>query len=404
VVNNYSANTKYCGSEMLTLMEENKMIRKGLIYLTTTLMILLLVGLAIAAIPPPPVNQNIGLYDSVFFGFTTDECKDCHGDSLADRHHLLVETDGLKCTDCHKFGEHGLREFRNCSDCHESSPHHETVNAQTYQCSECHGDFVDDYDDGHYIPTYNFSMVTPDTSYNLIVSSSGLKIGGCEACHEPESSLSIESNPNTHHNLSGFSEINCAFCHFDQGVELNIRTCEKCHGVKSLHNIQFDYDATNGTAGYGHIGENWDCWGCHGWFDYYSVYSSDNPLAQSEVSSAVGNPPAVTGPTIPFIDSINPSEITAGQVAVIIIEGNNFENTYNGIEYTSEVILYTDTGIVLVKKPDSITPTEIVVTIPETLKSGNYDIRVVKAGDVKSNLIVLTVLPEIPDFMTVIRK
>ena len=369
---------------MLALKEEKKMIRKGLIYLTTTFMILLLVSLAIAAIPPPPADQNIGLYDTVFTGFTTDECKDCHGDSIADRHHLLVEEGDFKCKDCHQFGEHGLREFRNCSDCHDSSPHHVTNDAQTYQCSQCHGDLVDDYDDEHYMPTYDFSMVTPDTSYK--VETSELKIGGCEACHEPDSSANIESNANTHHNLSGFTEINCAFCHVDQGVELNIRTCEKCHGVKSLHNIQFDYDNTVGTAGSGHIGDNWDCWGCHGWFDYYSVYSSDSPLAQ-DVSSAIGNLPKGAGIPPPSIDSIDPSTITAGQGTAIRIEGGNFENTHDGILYTSNVVLDND-----IKLPtDSITPTEIVVTIPGELDSGNYDLRVVKDGDVKSNKVVLTV-------------
>lgn len=377
------------------------MIRKGLIYLTTTLTILLLVGLAIAVVPPPPVEQNLGLYDTVFTGFTTDECKECHAGDNVDRHHLLV-LEGKKCMDCHGINDGEIRDFRNCSDCHLSSPHHATPDAQEYRCSECHGSLVDDYNDGHEIPTYPMSLITPDTSYKYLNSATGLKIGGCEACHEPDSSAvpAIESNPNTHHSLVGFTDDNCDLCHVNGGVSLDIRLCERCHGIKSLHSIQYDYDNTVGSLGYGHIGDNWDCWGCHGWeeVDMSDASSLKETLAGSSISFTQ-IPEGLSGATIPYIDYIDPSEIPAGQDTTITIYGSNFINTYNGVTYTSVVVL--DNGLEI-DQLESITATEIVVTIPGTLEPGNYGLWVVKDGNVFSNKVKLMV--SFDTFVTVSRK
>lgn len=369
------------------------MIRKGLIYLTTTLMILLLVSLAMAVIPPPPANQNIGLYDTVFTGFSTEECKECHTPPLADRHHLLIESEDKQCLDCHSLTGGIFDPFRNCSDCHLISPHHATDAAQDYHCSECHGSLVDDYDDGHVIPTYTKTLITPDTSYKDIDEASQLKVGGCEACHEPYSSAdpAIESNPNTHHNLTEFSEDNCALCHVSEGVTLDIRLCEKCHGVKSLHNIQYDYDNTVGELGNGHIGDNWDCYGCHGW--NVSKVSIQGELTAITSSSGENLLPLFEGMgvTVPHIDTVDPCEIIQGQEIVIKITGNDFTNVdNNGVLHTSKVVLENDIEI----QPDSITATEIVITFSEDTEQGNYGLWVVKDDDVKSNKKSLAVLPE----------
>ena len=411
VANSYSVNTKCCGPEILTLTEENKMIRKGLIYLTTTLMILLLVSLAIAAIPPPPANQEIGLYDTVFTGFTTAECKECHTPPLADRHHALIADEDYKCLDCHILINGAFAPFRECSDCHDESPHHITEHALNYDCSECHGSFVDDYEDGHVIPTYPISPITPDTSYDFI-NGTGSKIGGCEACHEPDLSADpeIRSNPDTHHNLSGFTVNNCDLCHSSdsstgtpgQGdVGLNIRYCERCHGIRSLHNIQYNYQNTKGELGYGHIGDNWDCLGCHGHPGLYSQ-SSLNDLVQLNVASLASSgenssEENLTGPIIPTIHNISPSTISAGQDANITINGLNFINEFNGINYTSNVSLNDN----IVLEPEYINATVIIVKIPGILESGNYDVRAVKE-DMESNKVTLTISSE--EYIIVQRK
>ena len=393
------------------------MIRKGLIYLATTLMILLLVSLAIAAIPPPPVNQEIGLYDTIFTGFTTEECEECHTGNNPDRHHALIDSEGKKCLDCHTRTNGTFDPFRNCSDCHSSSPHHVTDDALDYNCSKCHGSFVDDYEDGHVIPTYAISPITPNTSYEFI-NESGSKIGGCEACHEPDLSANpeIRSNQDTHHNLSGFTVNNCDLCHSSisttgtpgQGdVVLKIRYCERCHGIKSLHNIQYDYPNTKGELGNGHIGIDWDCLGCHGYPALYGISSADDTMAaQFNIASLASSGGSATGPIIitPTIYNVSPSTITAGEDTAITIEGLNFINQFNGTNYTSNVVLDNDLlPVPMVIKPDYINTTQIVATINGTLKSGNYDLWVVKE-DMRSNKKSLTVLPEEPLFIIVQRK
>lgn len=381
------------------------MIRKGLVYVTASFVLVLLVNLAIALIPPPPVNQNIGIYDTIFSDFNESECRECHSSGLVDRHHLLVPNEGFGCMDCHEVNEGGLNFTRDCLVCHLSSPHHETEAAENLMCSHCHGSLVDDPGDGHEIPTYDKSMVTPDTSYNFINDSSGLKVGGCEACHEPDLSAdpAIQSNRETHHNLGELSG-NCLVCHMVSDGVLDIRKCEECHGIKSLHSIQYDFDNTTGQLGYGHIGENWDCWGCHGWFDYYSVYPlSDASNVSSMIygaSSVTASEPPFDGPTVPQIESIEPGEITTGQDTTITIYGSNFENTYKGITYTSNVVL--DNDLILV--PDSITQSEIQVTFPGTLEPANYGLWVVKDGSTSSNKASLNILPELPQFLIVERK
>ena len=379
------------------------MVRKGLIYLTTTLMILLLVSLAMAFVPPPPANQNLGLYDTVFTGFTTEECKniECHGDeNLPNRHHLLIANEGYNCLDCHTLTNGAFDAFRNCSDCHSSSPHHLTDDAQSFNCSECHGSFVDDYNDGHVIPTYDKTIITPDSSYKYIDNSTGLKIGGCEACHEPDLSADpkIGSNSNTHHNLSGFSTYNCNLCHSadsttgtpgEGDVGFDIRYCERCHGIKSLHSIQYEDDNISGELGYGHIGNSWDCWGCHGFQESNALSSLDDSVG----SSSEGGYPGEA--TVPSVDEVIPNEITVGQDTVITIYGTSFENEYNGTIYTSIVTLDNDTGTIELTQLDSITSTVIEVTIPGTLVPYVYDLRVVKDGDMSSNKVTLTVIPDV---------
>jgi len=377
-------------------------------------MILLLVSLATAVIPPPPANQNIGLYDTVFTGFSTEECKECHTPPLADRHHLLIESEGKKCLDCHSLTNGIFDPFRECSDCHEVSPHHVTNDAKDYHCSECHGSFVDDYDDGHVIPTYEKSLITPDSSFKYIDSTTGSKIGGCEACHEQELSADpeIRSNPNTHHNLSGFTMYNCNLCHASDStsgtpgegeVGLDIRYCEKCHGIKSLHNIQYDYDSTSGQLGYGHIGDNWDCWGCHGFQTSTALSSLDVTidLLNNESSDSEGG--SLTGPTTPTIYTVIPSTITAGQDTVIKIEGSSFINEFNGTIYTSNVTLDNDLIEPVVIEPDYINTTQIEATINGTLIPGNYDLWVVKE-DMRSNKESLIILPKEPPFVVVERN
>ncbi|GEM_PF-1018854 len=172
---------------------------------------MVMAGAAWAKLPPPPVNQNLGIPDGTFKDMTFQTCLGCHGDPanapapvklgyLPDRHHLRVDTpigdfsdspfpgsspDGThKCVTCHeidviadpthpdgqyfKFAlEPTDPQFRNCLNCHQqemgadgslkASVHHLTGKARKKQCYLCHGSMVNDaskWDSGveHRIP------------------------------------------------------------------------------------------------------------------------------------------------------------------------------------------------------------------------------------------------------------
>jgi len=56
---------------------------------------LMLTGVASAVVPPPPANQDLGIFDGIFNNLTEAECRACHDDpnhpcstSNVDRHHL----------------------------------------------------------------------------------------------------------------------------------------------------------------------------------------------------------------------------------------------------------------------------------------------------------------------------
>ncbi len=365
--------------------------RRRILYGLTMLIVVLSISVALALVPPPPANQDLGIYDTLCKEFSEDDCRACHNSSVPDTHHLLVRTGGgYGCMDCHQVktdpeGSTGVGVIRNCVACHVASPHHETQAAVDRQCSYCHGSVVDDYDDGHSIPTYMPSLVTPDTSYAEKDGLTGQKLGGCEACHEPDSTAvpPIYSNRDTHHNLGNLS-FECDMCHEkvagDENL-LNIRKCQDCHGTKSLHNIQYNYTDTKGQLGFGHVGANWDCLGCHGGYSASSL-------------------PPQTGPIIPSIDQVDPISMVAGVGTVVTITGNNFENTVNGVYYTSEVAIVDDAGTITVTS-DTITATQIVATIP-ALDSGSYGLRVVKSG-MNSNLVPIVVVPQVTIDSTMIR-
>lgn len=80
-------------------------------------------------------------------GLTEADCRCCHGTTLADRHHLLVNTGGRECLSCHPLTynsdtlSYDLTVTRNCPLCHTGSladRHHLLVDQVTYDCFTCH--------------------------------------------------------------------------------------------------------------------------------------------------------------------------------------------------------------------------------------------------------------------------
>ena len=397
---------------------------------------------AVADVPPPPVNQLLGIDDTVLNNLVEAQCRVCHEDpdivdgaNIPNRHHLLVAnpaetincdytaaifadcpTDNGKlydCYDCHQLNWNGstyvLDTFRDCLYCHnqieeQASVHHTTVAAATGDCKACHGP-IDNPGDGHDIPTYDATMITPNTGLGTGPNGQG----GCAFCHGPvaetpalppltdtESGVLVYSNADTHHGtgviLGPYPDLDpdvtpvyCTLCHnvTDPNNPPAIRGCEVCHGVNSLHNIQVD---SNGdgvvpfaeTAYWGHIGAIADCNGCH-------------------LNAATSASPVPPGSVIPDISGVNPSTVTAGFNTQLTITGAAFTNVVQGpdgpIEITSTVRLKVgDSETALT--PDSITEDTIVLTVPKTMALGNYALSVVK-GDSASNSVNLSVMPEV---------
>lgn len=365
-----------------------------------------------ADVPPPPVNQNMGIPDGVFNNLVEANCRACHEDTtivqpgtIPDRHHLLVGTtipdptaapagvpgESYECLSCHQLvwddatSSYNFISFRDCLGCHEqlageASVHHLTAKAQQNDCKACHGP-IDNPDDGHYIPSYAPSLVTPNTGTGT--GSNGE--GGCAFCHDAgvdsATGVTVYANMVTHHSTGlGLDTNKCSLCHdvhADTGLE--IRQCEACHGVNSLHNIQVDSDGDGVAPGtesayYGHIGNQDDCWGCHGF-------------------TAAAAP--ASGPVIPDISGLSRSSVTAGFATQITVYGSAFTNLVDGsTELTSTIRLLAGDGAETMLAPDAIAEDNVVVTIPETLEPGNYALAAVKVGNT-SNSVNLSVLPEV---------
>ncbi|NJC88288.1 MAG: hypothetical protein FIB02_07110 [Desulfuromonas sp.] len=449
-----------------------------------------------AAVPPPPVNQYLGIPDTVFNQMTETACRSCHNQNppiaavdptyLPDRHHLLVDTliptpnavpypgdwdsDGINdytCYSCHTATWDPVSmsyvldpNFRDCTVCHQQTGtsggtvHHRTALAQTGDCAACHGSFVDKglldpnrngiiaaldktddtnndgIADGGWIPSYQGSLVTPWPSKkpanglggpgtgvkdSRLSNAFGEKQGSCKYCHSnrtgvegqpvsensgPFAPVMVYTNSETHHTTGFFDQAltKCQWCHTDfqsnpalKSPTPSIRTCEICHGIPSLHNIQEDSASpgTNSTnitpgaelAGYGHIGADSDCKGCHG-FD-------------STTTSAAPS----SGPVIPALYYLSASSVQAG--AAIELTGtafiNQIQNPLTGTydrTVTSDVVLTNAAGAQLVLAPVNVFSNAIQVVLPADLPAGNYTIAA-KKGPKLSNPLNLTVTPKL---------
>lgn len=238
-------------------------------------------ALCLANVPAPPADQNIGLWDRSFNSMSESDCRGCHGDKIVELHHNLVNSKNLTCLTCHKMlestGTLQFLPFRDCFQCHtqiagQASVHHTGQTAQNGDCVSCHGKLVQNRGDGHYIPAYGASMVTPRPSAGTGVNGKG----ACNYCHawgnDWGTSKLVFANKETHHYTGlGLDSGKCGWCHDSQaGAALKIRACEQCHAPQSLHNIQPDTNndgkiVPGGELPFrGHIGSNEDCLGCHG--------------------------------------------------------------------------------------------------------------------------------------------
>ncbi len=359
----------------------------------------------------PAVNQDLGMLDVFLSSLTEADCRVCHDRGVPGRHHHLhnkeipsgtvvpypdTNGDGLpdkrySCLSCH--GDTFELE-RDCTVCHNApSPHHQTPAADAGDCKACHGDFVSNMGDGHYVPTYSPSLVTPTRSDGdgLPLNARGNGAGGCNYCHDDDGldPPVIADNATLHHgiNLIDF-ENRCAWCH-DFSLPLNeqIRVCEGCHSVETLHNIQADSNGDGNIVvggelmGFGHVGADGgpgdsDCWGCHG----FDTTASAAPFC---------------GPIVPALAWVDTVSVTAGKESTLLINGAAFINTVGDTAYQSAVLLTGVDGTSVALEPEILLDEgNMAVTIPGGTEPGNYRLQVTK-GDLASNPTVLSVTPEV---------
>jgi hypothetical protein len=231
------------------------------------------------------VPQEIGMFDTRYENLAADDCRGCHGDSLADRHHCtsMVLEDRL-CAPCHDLAPVSpyLVIITDCTTggCHSwddldgpNGWHHNTDLSASGNCVQCHNpNLVGPI--GPFLPFQNYppSVVTP-TPFS------------CENCHwrqdlvdapgfdpatEPSSEagqpstyhhydsdgdfvgyheygLPIADNFDTHHmGFKGGVAMQCHRCHsqdpnsetWDPANPELIRYCEICHDTGTLHNFK----------------------------------------------------------------------------------------------------------------------------------------------------------------------
>lgn len=345
---------------------------------------LILIGLSFA-LSPPPVEQRMGMYDTLFTTLTETSCRSCHASGVDDTHHILVGPNTqYGCLDCHPIQPDGsILVVNDCIQCHDNifngmtirRPHHETQDALNGHCMTCHGSVVANVDDGHYISTAPPSSMTPDTKYKVINETSGRKWGGCESCHEQDLNASpfIAFNNKTHHrlgNLSGFRNNNnskCELCHDFHNATYgpdSIRYCERCHSYESLHNIQYDYPNTTQESGYGHLGPN-DCQGCH-------------------ASYVAGNLAPGADYIVPTIKFLSTNKVLEGQSTTLRISGDDFITTVDGVTKLSDVIVVSNSSNSYRLTPINMSEHELIVTIPP-LNRGLFMLYAIKNGTFESN-------------------
>ena len=143
------------------------------------------------------VPQEVGIYDTRYDNLGELDCRACHGDSLADRHHYteIVLRDRL-CTPCHEIipDPPGVVVIRDCSasGCHSwddvyvNGWHHDTDLSASDNCVACHDASEMDVgfiDDTNVFTTGKISSGRGGETFEPAYSHDFNKSADCARCH-----------------------------------------------------------------------------------------------------------------------------------------------------------------------------------------------------------------------------
>jgi hypothetical protein len=192
------------------------------------------------------------MYDVSSVSLAEADCRVCHDFGVPDQHHSLFgETipDGSVVLNPDVGGIHGSDTTYGCLSCHGTENSDDIVVVR--DCTICHGDLVDNIHDGHYIPPYEPSLVTPTRSMCdcLPFNSRSIGFDACDYCHTDDwfSPSTVRSNLELHHGTDLVTDVtSCGLYHdISEPFDYQIRNCEGCHGSAPLYNIQVD---SNGSG------------------------------------------------------------------------------------------------------------------------------------------------------------
>jgi len=239
------------------------------------------------------VPQEIGIYDTMYYEHAEHNCRKCHGNSTADRHHGVpqVVRDHI-CITCHPTCtsgvdpdcENNITIHRNCltTDCHSWADvqfgnqkwHHNTDMADSENCIACHDpNLIEEITPFRDFEMYPPTVVTP-TPFSCenchweqkpATSTGNANIPGHPSTyyHEDDWGNPITCPPNgqnclweygkgiwnnmdTHHmDFVGEVATECYKCHstdpdnpsWDPTNPELIRYCQICHSMRTLHDI-----------------------------------------------------------------------------------------------------------------------------------------------------------------------
>lgn len=397
--------------------------------------------------PPFPDLNNDGVMDEYY------QCLNCHIVATDADGFLTggIVNNFRDCLNCHKTFSEPNNQGEERSDI---TVHHDTPKAMAGQCGVCHGYLIRSLDEGVPPATYRPSMITPwrsgkpnedDSNVNHV----GTSPGNCNFCHNAAGStdpvvlrdgvaidasdpscsfcvgfgsINIYPNKENHHatgvptfkpSQTGRDEAVCAWCHiptypshYNKTPEdpddamfsgWGIRGCQRCHDIESLHSIEADVAGDGIIPGQedrynGHIGNQDNCWGCHGNNGEWQVDLLSTSLM-------------AVGATTPQLNAMNAAIWPEGTGFDLTLVGSGFINIGTKMnmstgaleQYTfNPTVKFTDQdGNSTVLEPTTTTATEVVVSVPATLASGNYDVAIRKQPNKTSNPLAASILPNV---------
>ena len=374
------------------------------VFIAIVAFFLMAIGFAEGGVYRPPnpvmnyVPQYIGIYDTYYGNFVTNDCNSCHGDSntVAIRHQYSASAfvscpDGcpLSPPDCY-ISCHVGDITDNCNQCHIDGgplgdlglPHHRSDIAESGLCTNCHQPNL----------LVETRSVNPPSYYPTALTYAPIPFN-CENCHWPSGNTPHTPPPDwpkpieaigyvgetlhpskpyrpsdgTHH-MGWIDKVSpqCYLCHtnepgypsWDPVDPLLMRYCENCHSKDSLHGIEEHI-----TAGHG-LTANQKCIACHG---------------------GLPNTSPILGATKPVMSFMSPRFGPDGTLCYLY--GDNFGSSGNIL--LTPRMGETDQTHIISSGECTWTNEVIVFIIPSGLPNRNYNVKV-ETPNGMSNMRVFT--------------